>query len=89
VAQKLAAALVNERLAACVNILPGVRSIYRWKGKVENAREALLLIKARATDYPAIEKRLRALHPYDVPEILAIEIKRGSSAYLNWLAGTG
>jgi periplasmic divalent cation tolerance protein len=87
VAKKLATTLVKERLAACVNIVPGMRSIYRWQGNVETAGEVLMIIKARAADYPRIEKRLRALHPYELPEILAVGIQNGLDAYLRWIEG--
>ncbi|NUN47967.1 MAG: divalent-cation tolerance protein CutA [Candidatus Brocadiae bacterium] len=84
-AKKLARALVRERLAACVNILPGASSVYRWKGRVEEARESLLVIKTRLSTWPRLEARLRELHPYDVPEILELPIARGSRPYLLWL----
>ncbi len=85
VARRLAAALVQERLAACVNIVPGLHSIYRWRGKVESAREVLLIIKARARDYARIEARLRALHPYELPEIVSVGIAAGYARYLAWI----
>lgn len=84
-AQRIAAALVDEALAACVNIVPGVRSVYRWKGRVEQAEELLLIIKGVRDDYAAIEARLRALHPYELPEIVAVPIASGLGAYLSWL----
>lgn len=85
-ANAIALALVEEQLAACVNILPRVQSIYRWQGSVESAAEIPLLIKTTATSYPALEARIKALHPYDVPEIIAIPIAQGLPAYLNWVA---
>jgi periplasmic divalent cation tolerance protein len=88
-AERIATALVEERLAACVTALPGARSVYRWQGKVEHADECVLLIKARADDYPALEQRLLALHPYDVPELLALPVLAGNPAYLAWLEGRG
>jgi periplasmic divalent cation tolerance protein len=78
-------ALVNERLAACVNIVGPIRSIYRWRGKVEDDREYLLLIKTRATLYVKVERRVRELHAYETPEVLALTADRGSPPYVNWL----
>jgi len=86
VANAIALAIVEEKLAACVNILPRVQSIYRWQGAVESASEIPLLIKSTAACYPALEKRIAELHPYDVPEIIALPIAQGLPAYLNWLA---
>jgi periplasmic divalent cation tolerance protein len=86
VANAIALALVEEELAACVNILPRVQSIYRWQGAVESASEIPLLIKSTAANYPALEKRITELHPYDLPEIIALPITHGLPAYLNWLA---
>ena len=85
-ANAIALAVVEERLAACVNILPRVQSIYRWQGSVESAAEIPLLIKTTARNYPALEARITALHPYDVPEIVALPLARGLPAYLNWVA---
>jgi periplasmic divalent cation tolerance protein len=85
-ANAIALALVEEKLAACVNILPRVQSIYRWQGAVESASEIALLIKSTAANYPALEQRIAELHPYDVPEIIALPITHGLPAYLNWLA---
>jgi periplasmic divalent cation tolerance protein len=79
-------ALVEERLAACANVLGPIRSIYRWQGAVEDAAEHLLLLKARAADVPALDARVRALHSYDVPEVIALPVRAGSPAYLAWLA---
>lgn len=87
VANAIALALVEERLAACVNLLPRVQSVYRWQGAVESASEIPLLIKTTAACYAALEARIRELHPYEVPEIIAIPISHGLPAYLNWLAG--
>jgi periplasmic divalent cation tolerance protein len=84
-AEKIAHALVNERLAACVNILPAMRSSYIWQGKIETAAEHLLLIKAPADRYQAIEERVQMLHPYELPEIIAVPIQAGSNGYLSWL----
>ncbi len=78
--------LVAERLAACVNLLPGVTSIYVWQGQEEESAETLALIKTRRELYPALEARLRALHPYEVPEIIAVDVAAGLPAYLQWVA---
>lgn len=85
-AELLARTLVDERLAACVNVLPGVRSIYRWEGAVENAEEVLLLIKTTGERLPALAARLSQLHPYDLPELLAVPVAAGLPAYLHWVA---
>lgn len=81
----LARTLVQERLAACVNILPPMTSVYRWKGQIEQDREQQLLIKTTAGRVAALETRLRALHSYEVPEFLVIRVTGGSDAYLHWL----
>jgi periplasmic divalent cation tolerance protein len=86
VAEQIAAALVTERLAACVNLLSGIRSVYRWEGELCWDSEVLLIIKTGRTVYADLEARLRALHPYQVPEIIALPIQHGSAAYLAWLA---
>lgn len=85
-AQTLAEHLVSVRLAACVNILAPCRSVYRWQGKVENAEEVPLLIKTTADRYPALEAAIRAQHPYELPEIVAVPMDRGLPAYLAWVA---
>jgi periplasmic divalent cation tolerance protein len=82
---RLARALVEERIAACVNRLPGIHSIYRWQGKIEQSAEELLVIKTRKSRFAALEKRVRELHSYDVPEIIALPVVAGSEPYLNWL----
>ena len=84
-AAALAQTLVDERLAACVNILPVMTSIYRWKGQVEQAREQQLVIKTSADRVEALEARLRALHPYDVPEFLVLPVDGGADVYLRWV----
>ncbi len=84
-ANKLAAALVEERLAACVNIVPGVTSIYRWQDKLENDSESLLVIKSHRELFSSLEQRIKQLHKYDVPEILSLPIEAGHAPYLNWL----
>ena len=83
--ERIAEALVEERLAACVNLLPGVSSTYRWQGKVEKATECLLIIKTVVSKFEALKQRIKALHPYDLPEIIALPITAGSSEYLNWI----
>lgn len=86
-AERIAAALVEERLAACVSQLAPLRSTYRWQGAIERAEERLLLAKTTAARFDALAARVRALHPYEVPEILALPVVAGSAAYLAWLAG--
>jgi len=83
--EKLASQLVEERLAACVNILPAMRSVYRWKNAIERADKRQLVIKTTRARVTALESRLRALHPYDVPEFVVLPIDSGSAAYLSWL----
>lgn len=85
VAETLARALLEERLAACVNILPGVRSMYRWQGEIEDDRELLLVIKTQADRYQQLEQRIRALHPYQVCEVLSFDVVEGSKPYVDWL----
>ena len=85
-AERIAEAVVSERLAACVNIAPGLTSIYRWEGQIQRETELLLLIKTRQAVYPQLEARIRELHPYQVPEIIALPIQTGSATYLNWIA---
>jgi len=84
-AERLAEELVGRRLAACVNVLPGVRSIYRWKGAIEREEERLLLVKTRADRFEALREAILSLHPYEVPEVVAVPIDAGSAAYLRWL----
>jgi periplasmic divalent cation tolerance protein len=83
---RLGRALVEERLAACANVVGPIRSIYRWQGAVEEAAEHLVLLKARRADVAALEARVRALHSYDVPEVIALPVTTGSAPYLAWLA---
>ena len=84
-AESLATALVERRLAACVNLLPGVRSVYRWEGAVERASETLLLIKTTSARLDALKDGIVSLHPHAVPEILALESAGGVAAYLDWV----
>lgn len=85
VAQTLANTAVERGLAACVNILPGVISVYRWQGVVETTTEHLLVIKTHASVYPALESTLIELHPYQLPEVIALPILRGLPAYMDWI----
>lgn len=85
-AEAFARALVDERLAACVNILPAMRSIYTWKGVTESAEERQILIKTTRERLPALESRVLQLHPYEVPEFVVLPIESGSPAYLSWLS---
>ncbi len=86
VAERIAETLVTERTAACVNILAECTSVYRWKGKTEHAGEVPLLIKTTRAAYPQLESALRKLHPYEVPEIVALPVNAGLPEYLNWVA---
>ena len=84
-AERIAEVLVAERLAACVNLVPGLTSIYRWEGKVQREAEVLLLIKAPRARFEAIAARVKALHPYTVPELIALPIDASTPDYLTWL----
>jgi periplasmic divalent cation tolerance protein len=85
-AEQLARALVEERLAACVNRVAGVASTYRWQGRIQNDAEVLLLIKTTRANFPRLRERLLALSPYEMPELIALDITDGSPAYLAWIA---
>jgi periplasmic divalent cation tolerance protein len=87
-ASRLAHTLVEERLAACVTVVPGARSTYRWGGEVRVADEILLLIKTTAATAPALATRIQELHPYEVPEVIAVEPVSGTESYLAWLAAS-
>jgi periplasmic divalent cation tolerance protein len=84
-AERIARALVDRGLAACVNIVPGVISVFRWKGRVEAAAERLLVIKTRAQCFEALCQALVALHPYELPEVVAVPLEGGHAPYLAWL----
>ena len=83
--ERIAEALVGDQLAACVNVIGPIGSIYRWQGEVRRDEEHLLLIKTTRARYAALEARVKALHGYDVPEVVAVPIERGSAEYLEWL----
>jgi periplasmic divalent cation tolerance protein len=85
VAEAIARRLVEARLAACVNVLPPVKSYYSWRGALESADEFLLVIKTRESRYERLEQALKALHPYELPEIVAVPIVKGLAAYLTWI----
>ncbi len=85
-AERLAEALIAQRVAACVNILAPCRSVYRWREAVQHDEEHPMLIKTSAERYPALEAAIRAGHPYELPEIVAVPVERGLPAYLDWVA---
>lgn len=82
---QLARTLVDEQLAACVNLLPDVASVYRWQNAVQESAECLLLIKTRAVLFAALRDRIVALHPYELPEVISVPVNAGLPAYLNWI----
>jgi periplasmic divalent cation tolerance protein len=84
-AERLARALVAGRLAACVNVVPGARSFYRWKGEIESSEECLLIIKTSRDLFAALSVEMEKLHPYEVPELLALPVVAGAAHYLGWL----
>jgi periplasmic divalent cation tolerance protein len=84
-AELIAGTLVSEQLAACVNILPGVTSMYRWHGTIEQNEELLLIIKTSRSVWPMLVAQIQALHPYELPEIVAVPIKTGEAEYIQWL----
>lgn len=84
-AERLARALLDARLAACVNVVPGVRSFYRWKGEIASEVEFMLIIKTSRDLFPALRAEIEKLHPYEVPELLALPVLAGAENYLSWL----
>jgi len=87
-ARKIARVVVSKRLAACVNVALAVESVYRWKGRVEKAREQLLIIKTTRARLPELEREVRQLHGYELPEFLVVPAEAGSAKYLEWVAGS-
>ncbi len=77
--------MVTARLAACANIIPGIQSIYRWKGKVVKEQEALLILKSTTPRYRALEKAIKTMHTYEIPEIIALSVKKGLDRYIGWV----
>jgi periplasmic divalent cation tolerance protein len=86
-AAELAKLLVSERLVACANLLPAIRSIYRWQGELHDENEVLVLLKTRAEHLERLKLRILEVHPYEVPEVLAVPVESGYQPYLDWLAG--
>lgn len=84
-AHRIGSAIVEARLAACVNILPGVQSVYRWKGAIEQAEETMALIKTTRQSFAALRDRIREMHPYETPEIISIPVLEGFTEYLAWI----
>lgn len=84
-ARRIARQLVSENFAACANIVPTVESIYRWQDKIEDAKETLVLFKTTSTRYPAFQEKLKSLHPYEVPEIICLQVAGGLPEYLRWV----
>ena len=86
VANRIARCLVEEKLAACVNLIPGITSVYSWQGKVESSSEVQLVIKTTAEMFEPLSLKIKELHPYEVPEIIALNIQQGDKHYLNWIS---
>ncbi|HID48380.1 MAG TPA: divalent-cation tolerance protein CutA [Chromatiales bacterium] len=87
-AQRIATELVSRRLAACVNLVPDVTSVYRWEDQIHTDAEILMVIKTDKSRYPALEAAVRELHPYELPEIVAVTLDNGSAGYLRWITST-
>ncbi|MCF6354832.1 MAG: divalent-cation tolerance protein CutA [Candidatus Polarisedimenticolaceae bacterium] len=85
VAEEIANALVEQGVAACINIIPTITSIYKWQGRLERSDEVLMLIKTDRSRYPDLEQALTTLHPYELPEIIAVPVEQGLAGYLNWV----
>lgn len=83
---RISRAILTSRLAACVNVIPGIQSIYKWKGKIVQEKEAMLVLKTTRVLYRKLERKIRELHPYEVPEVIAIPLICGSSQYVEWVA---
>lgn len=84
-ARKIGKGMVDAKLAACANIIPGIQSIYRWKGKVVKAQEVLIILKSTRLRYRALEKAIKAMHTYETPEIIALPVKEGLDRYIGWV----
>ncbi|MDD4879513.1 MAG: divalent-cation tolerance protein CutA [Candidatus Omnitrophica bacterium] len=87
-AESVARVLVKGKLAACVNIIPSIKSIYTWKGRIEASKECLLIAKTRESLFPRVEKAVKRLHSYECPEIVAIPLTKGSADYMRWIEGS-
>lgn len=85
-ARQIGTQLVELQAAACVNLVPSIESIYRWDGEIKDSTEVLALIKTTANNFPELQARIDELHPYDVPEVIAVPIERGAPAYLSWIS---
>lgn len=84
-AESIAEGLIEDRLAACVNVVPGLRSVYRWKGAVQKDQEALLLVKTTPDRFDALKRAVLARHPYELPEVIALPVERGHAPYIDWV----
>jgi periplasmic divalent cation tolerance protein len=85
-ADRIAAGLLEHRLAACITMLPAVKSVYRWRGIIESAQEVLLLVKTTRQSFPELKKFVLSAHSYDIPEVIAVPVTDGSEAYLDWIS---
>ncbi|TRX53145.1 divalent-cation tolerance protein CutA [Thalassomonas sp. M1454] len=88
VAQNIAKKLVTKRLAACVNIMPNITSVYEWQGELQQDSEVMLIIKTKSSLFTELKQHIEQLHPYDVAEIIALDIQQGNELYLNWITNT-